>query len=170
MIRRVLEAMMKAIEISTEKNIEECTVLIKKSIVLKQKSYVLLTPSIFHKDEIVGNVIDNKIWLQKTRPKLYSGVSRMFVANIVSENGNAIIKGRFEYPIFYKILSFILCAALVAVMFFTNLFSPEFNIRSIFAPLIFVLTIYGFFFVNTLIHKTEEREIMIFIRFLFMQV
>jgi len=143
---------------------DECRNIMLNGITIKRKSYVIFTPSVFMKNEIVGELRDNNIWLQKTKFKLYAGLSRIFVGKIVNESGGVIIVGKFAYTIFHKVISLAIALIILAVMYNTGLFTPTFSLVSVLIPTIFAVVIFGYFSINTVIHRKDELEVIEFIK------
>ncbi|MPM61706.1 hypothetical protein SDC9_108566 [bioreactor metagenome] len=148
------------ISISTNSDRVECIRLLQENINLKSKEYLYFIPSVLKKDEIIGNINNNKFWLRKTKPSVYYGLFRVFSGEIITKNGKTHIIGKFQFPWFVKIIDVILLVALVAI-----LIAP--GTVYVIPLLMSIIIIMGYHYINILIYKSDEMAVVEFLKELY---
>jgi hypothetical protein len=145
---------------TTDKSLNDCKQLLIYSITVKHNINQFLIPSMSLKEEMIGNVHDNKFWLLKHSIKPNFGIRRVLKGRISQEDGITIISGKFKFPFIYKIASFNFVTALfvIFVLAWSGVIgSGSMNLTpfAIFLPLPVV-----YLAVSTLLNKKEEHEVI----------
>jgi hypothetical protein len=155
--------------IYSDKSIEECKKLLSEHIVAYKRNPSYRTPSLLLKDEIIGNVNGEVFWLQKTKPRLFNGFTRVFKGNLVCENGKTKIAGKFVFPAIYKIIALLIMLA-VTIRSFADVienYAEVGIVGSVTGELGLLAVVYcivvGFMGLNILLYKDEEKSVIAFL-------
>ena len=151
---------MKTISIISKFDYDECIKILLNNISVKDKTYLYFIPSIFKKDEIIGNIKGNQFWLCKTKPNIYYGLFRIFTGKIAIKECNICITGKFRFPWFVRIIDVMLLIALIAI-----LITP--GTIYVVPLLLAIIFIIGYHLFNILSYKKDELELISFLESLY---
>lgn len=90
---------------------------LRHSVKFQDQLSLHFTPNLFLKDEFVGNVEGDNIWLQKIEPGFFNFPGRVFSGKISRCEGGVTIQGKFKF------YSSSLILTIVAICFVTLFFS-----------------------------------------------
>ena len=123
-----------------------------------------------YKNEMVGNIVNNKFWITKTKINFFYPTMRAFEGIIYSKNGKTVIQGKFKYSFLQKFIVVIFSS--IPLWSVLKNSKENINFQKIWSGLLgffilFILCI-GASYLNVLIHRKDEEKIINLVKKIFM--
>jgi hypothetical protein len=113
----------------SDKSPEICKMLLLTNIKECSKTRIFLRPGFSLHNEFIGQVKNDRFWLQKTRRRLYhNSIARVYKGIIFKENKKTVIEGKFCFPFYLILKPLFILLSLILLLTIVNILSSLFGL------------------------------------------